>query len=58
MFLMVLRSNRVSPISIDAIEQFQVSVAPLMLNFLGAGGAISAITVQVQITSKVLPIFK
>jgi hypothetical protein len=24
----------VSPISIDAIEQFQVSVAPLMLNFL------------------------
>jgi hypothetical protein len=56
---MVLRSNRVSPISIDAIEQFQVSVAPLMLNFLGfAGGAISAITVQVQITSKVLPIFK
>jgi hypothetical protein len=24
----------VSPISIDAIEQFQASVAPLMLNFL------------------------
>jgi hypothetical protein len=26
-------------ISIDAIEQFQVSVAPLMLNFLVGGGA-------------------
>jgi hypothetical protein len=35
----------VSPISVDAIEQFQVSVAPYDVKLSGfAGGAISAIT--------------
>jgi hypothetical protein len=32
MVLMVVKPSK--SISIDAIEQFQVSVAPLMLNFL------------------------
>jgi hypothetical protein len=34
----------VSPISVDAIEQFQVSVAPYDVIIGFAGGAISAIT--------------